>query len=190
MSRSVRTIIGVLLLNFLSSSSAHAEGAQRIWVDAGRSILDSSYYFQAKYMNGSKGWALRGTKEVQDTIFTAVFDEVLGREFDPSYNTLGIMRVWGYPLSFGYADIGIGLGYAKGDRAQDCGSIPGLVTVVQEIPVQASFALGRYVGLGASVSGFYSPENSRAMLSIVLAFGTFSSHAASPISIDSNFRGQ
>jgi len=160
----------------------------RIWIETGRSILDSSYYYQAKYMRGNTGWALRGSKEVQDTIFSLVIDQITDVKFNPSYKTLSVLRLWGYPLSFGYADVGVGVGYAKGERSLDCSAITGIIAAIDQCEVknfsapglsaQASFVFGRYAGLGGSVSGFYSKEDSRALLSVVLAFGTFSDHGS------------
>lgn len=157
--------------------------------DAG--VVDSRLVHQAgvqfKWSDGRNGYAV-------NALYVDLWDSYL-RNADETLNTssfsVNALKLYSRHYRFNYLDAGIGLGVNYGSSLKNCqqfrsderdGRWASLGNTEYcevdkgfrvGIPVQATAVLGRFGGVGLSVNGFVSYENSYYSINLTLPFGLF-----------------
>lgn len=137
------------------------------------------------FENGS-GWGVDFfSYEVEGLIFKEQYrDRSTGEMFDPQFNVLSLSKLYNKPFSLGYVDVGLGLGVGKGSWGEKCEDEPerflsrGRLCDEKDgyqlgIPLQASFAFGKYVGIGVSANVFITKDFTESRVMLTIPFGSF-----------------
>ncbi|MDN3651479.1 hypothetical protein QWY77_01605 [Thalassotalea ponticola] len=123
---------------------------------------------KVKARDENKGWALIYSKYTNDEFLGAgQYDRESFESLDAKFNVYGVSWVGSAPYSFGYADAGIGVGYATGTWVDNCEKYEQGLWGYSElcdlnddsgigIPLHASLSFGKYIGLGVNIDVFLS----------------------------------
>lgn len=148
--------------------------------------------FQIKVSNNVRGYALSFMSyEASDfSLFNRYYDRETGDQLDGRFSTLGLMRIFSARAKYAVADVGIGLGVGSGDWYTNCRESPSDVDQTSlslgrdhecdahsgtqiGIPFQATAIVGRYLGVGVALQGFFSDKNNQFSVGFTLPLGTF-----------------
>ena len=177
-----KILIATSLLFFSSAAQCQYD---RYWFEysAGFYFGDT---FKVKIREEHKGWALIYSRYDEGGAFGTTN---LSREtFEPinaNFNVYGISRFASAPFNWGYADVGIGVGYGDGTWSVNCEYYKGGFfgdsdicdmkdTSTFGIPLHASAAIGKYAGVGVNFDMFISLElDTFFQLGLVVPIGLF-----------------
>ena len=175
--------LGLFIVLFIYSAFSYAEYEQ-VSVQLGVAPFSGAYNIQFKALDKKSGWALVGAGYRQESLFTGYSDRETGMEFDPTFNTLAVSKLWSAPYAWGYADVGVGLGIGKGEWLDNCEDTePDLLGSSREcdvhkgtrigVPLQASAVFGKYVGIGVSLNVFIQKDKMHSQLLFIIPLGKF-----------------
>lgn len=176
-----RLLFALLYFLFYSSLS-HAE-YDRAGLQLGSGL--GAFNAQVKTDSENSGWAYEAAAYYhEDFILSTTVERGSGKQLETMFNALAVSKLWSAPFSWGYADIGIGLGLGHGSWKENCSEVGDEAFSktdecdVKEgtrigIPLQASVAIGKYVGLGVSFNAFIQQDNRHASFLITLPLGKF-----------------
>lgn len=103
-------------------------------------------------------------------------------DFDPKFNTYGILKLWALNGRYSVKDIGIGVGVGDGTWGSNCTpdshSSDGEACQINKatefgIPIQTSIVVGRYLGIGVSANAFLTQNRSHYSVSFSVPIGLF-----------------
>jgi hypothetical protein len=170
----------ILLLLFTSSSFSEYD---RTWAQLGSGF--GMFNFQIKIDNENSGWAFEAAAYYhEDFLLDTTLEAGSEKDLETMFKVLAISKLWSAPFNWGYADVGIGIGIGQGDWKSKCRDIDDESFFATSecdvrrgtrlgIPVQASVAIGKYVGLGLSLNAFIKQEDSHAGFLVTLPLGNF-----------------
>jgi hypothetical protein len=171
-----------LICLFFYSSFVYAE-YDRAWLQLGSGF--GTFNVQAKVENENSGWAYEAAAYYhEDFLLDSTVDRDNGEELKTMFKVLAVSKLWSAPFSWGYADVGIGLGIGQGSWKDNCSRLDdgGFFKTdecdVKEgtrigIPLQASAVIGKYVGLGISFNAFIPQDRTHAGFLITVPLGKF-----------------
>lgn len=171
-----------LIYILFCSSSVFAEH-DRAWLQLGSGL--GAFNVQAKVENGDSGWAYEAAAYYhEDYLLDSTVERGNGRELKTMFKVLAVSKLWSAPFSWGYADVGVGLGIGQGSWKENCTGLDDDVFFktdecdVKEgarigIPLQASAVIGKYVGLGVSLNAFIQQDHKHIGFLIAVPFGIF-----------------
>jgi hypothetical protein len=179
-----RKTINITSLFYLAlfCSLSHSDDNQT-WVQLGSGF--GAYSFQLKTVTENSGWSLEVAGYYPPTMFEdTIIDRDTNKEVDPMLKVLAVSKLWSSPVSWGYADVGFGLGIGSGSWTKKCKEFgsdflgSNYECDYHEgtrigIPLQASVAMGKYVGLGLSLNAFVHSEDAQIRILFTLPLGKF-----------------
>lgn len=159
--------VRVLMLVIWSCVSASALGeCSRLWVQPDLGFSGAGLWIKKTCHNSTLALGVFTYRD--EALFSSYVDRDTGLSVSPRVKTLSVLKVWDSSFGWGYADAGVGLGLASGDKAKNCSGEPGFLSTLYSckienvttigVPLHASAVLGRYVGIGLSVNTFLSLE--------------------------------
>lgn len=179
--RKTITIASLFYLALFCSLS-HSDDSQA-WVQVGSGF--GAFNLQFKTVTENSGWAFEVAGYYPPTMFEGVItDRDTNKEVDPMLKVLAVSKLWSSPFSWGYADAGFGLGVGTGSWTNKCKELDtSFLGTDYEcdyyegtrigIPLQASVAIGKYVGLGLSLNAFVHSDDAQLRILFTLPLGKF-----------------
>lgn len=178
--RKIASITAVFFISFCAPSFAEYD---RTWVQVGSGY--GAFNLQLKMVDGNSGWAYEAAAYYQeDILLTTTVERGSGKEIKAMFQVLAVSKLWSAPFGWGYADVGVGLGIGHGKWTGKCNEVKdGSLFRTNEcdirggtrlgIPLQASVALGRYVGLGLSFNAFIQQDKTLVGALFTIPLGKF-----------------
>lgn len=172
-----------LLLSLLFYSSFSFAEYDRAWLQLGSGL--GAFNAQVKVASESSSWAYEAAAYYhEDYLLSSTVERDNGNELKTMFKVLAVSKFWSAPFSWGYADVGIGLGIGQGSWKDNCSSLDddGLFKTDEcdvkkgmrlGIPLQASVSVGKYVGLGISLNAFIQQDHRHAGFLITVPLGKF-----------------
>lgn len=177
----VKLIFSLIYLLFFSSF-IYAE-YDRAWLQLGSGL--GAFNAQAKLESENSGWAYEAAAYYhEDYLLNSTVERGNGKELKTMFKVLAVSKLWSAPFSWGYADVGIGLGIGQGSWKDNCSELEdeGFFKTDEcdvkkgtriGIPLQASAVIGKYVGLGVSLNAFIQQDRRHASFLITVPLGIF-----------------
>lgn len=178
----------VLALLFSISLCSHASfkfaDYDAAWVELGVGFLDENISLNIR---GEKaGWALKFSN-FNDNLRSASASGHIASdrlvEVKPSFKTIGLTRLWSAPYAWGYADVGVGLGFGEGEWDESCkGELRLKINTsggcVEEgsmfgIPLHGTVTVGKYIGMGLYFNAFLGSSKQFGSVGFVYSLGKF-----------------
>ncbi|MBL4796077.1 MAG: hypothetical protein JKY50_01545 [Oleispira sp.] len=178
--RKIANITAVFFISFCAPSFAEYD---RTWVQVGSGY--GAFNLQLKMVDGNTGWALEAGAYYPPAMFeVTIINGETNKEVDPMLKVFAVSRLWSSAYSWGYTDVGLGLGIGSGSWTKNCKEIePSFLGSTYEcdfhegtrlgIPLQASAAFGKYVGLGVSLNAFIHADDAQVRFLFTLPLGNF-----------------
>lgn len=170
------------LISSLFCSLSYADDNQT-WVQVGSSY--GAFNLQLKTVTDNSGWAFEVAGYYPPSMFgSTIIDRETNKEVDPMLKVLAVSKLWSSPFSWGYADAGFGLGVGTGSWTKKCKEFGSdflgsnyecdyYIGTRIGIPLQASVAIGKYVGLGLSLNAFVHSDDAQVRILFTLPLGKF-----------------
>ena len=182
MERMKKIFFLISLLTF--SVTSHAE-YDRYWLELSTSFVEGST-FKLKARDGNTGWSLIHSRYTEDKFLgPADYNRATLEKLDTEYRVYGVSKFISAPFNWGYAEVGLGLGYGNGSWSENCTDYEESWFGTSQkcdlkeggtfgFPFHASATVGRYIGIGVNVDVFLSLERGTvSQFGIVIPFGLF-----------------
>ena len=177
-----RKISNITFLFFILFCSPSFAEYDRTWMQVGSGY--GAFNLQLKMVDGNSGWAYEAAAYYhEDYYLNSTVERGSDKELKAMFQVLAVSKLWSAPFNWGYADIGVGLGIGQGKWVGKCDDIEDSWFRTKEcdvksgtrlgIPLQASVALGRYVGLGLSFNAFIQQDKALAGALLTIPLGKF-----------------
>lgn len=174
--------LSLLLFLFTHASFSFADN-DRTWLQLGSGF--GTWNLQAKIADEDSAWAYEAAAYYHENfLLDSTVDRDSGEELEAMFKVLAISKLWSAPFSWGYADVGLGLGIGQGSWKENCSNVDDESFFETDecdvkqgtrvgIPLQASVAFGKYVGVGLSINAFIQQDHSHAGFLITIPLGQF-----------------
>lgn len=169
---------------FLFSTASQAE-YDRYWLELSAGFAEGET-LKLKARDGNTGWALIHSRYTEDKFLgPADFNRATLEKLDTEYKVYGVSKFISAPFNWGYAEVGLGLGYGNGSWSENCSDYEkSLFGISQKcdlkeggtfgVPFHASATLGRYIGIGVNMDVFLTLDRGTiSQVGIVIPFGLF-----------------
>jgi len=174
--------LSLLLFLFTHASFCFADN-DRAWLQLGSGF--GTFNLQAKIADDNSAWAYEAAAYYhEDFLLDSTVDRDDGKELETMFKVLAVSKLWSAPFSWGYADVGLGLGIGHGNWKDNCSKVDDESFFSTDecdvkqgtrigIPIQASVAWGKYVGLGLSFNAFVQQDRLHGGFLITVPLGKF-----------------
>ena len=176
----------IVFVSIFISMYGFAESNNNIWGQVGLGLDYGSYGFGLKYSEAGPGYAIyynRFETPPDILIFGSNIDRETEEVVNFKFDTISILKLWTKNLPRSYLDVGVGLGFGDGTWGANCERVDRFLssdTICDVrsgssfgIPVHATAAYGRYLGIGISGNLFITDNKVHGAASIVIPIGHF-----------------
>jgi hypothetical protein len=166
--------ISAFLIAPLCYATDSSEVSAQDWVEV---VMGNATGLEYKHVRDGKGWALSAVL-YEKPWGDAYYYRDSNRSFDEENREYSVLRIYNEPGAWSYLDFGIGLGYADAVMAENCETVAGNDVCDAEeksglvVPLEASFAVGKYSGIGIKLKGSVGAVN-EGVISIFIPLGKF-----------------
>lgn len=173
---------GCILGSLMVIAGATHASCDRLWAQAEIGYRGAGALLKADC--GSLDLAVGVIQYENVALFTSYHARATGRSADPSIKVFSVMKMWNRPAGWGLVDVGLGIGYAEGEWFENCKEDTALFMTSYicdvgdvsslGIPIHASAAIGRNLGIGFSGNLFIGADGTNAgSLGVTVPLGKF-----------------
>jgi len=179
----MKTILFAIIL-FLFSTTSYAE-YNRYWLELSAGLAKGET-LKLKVRDDDMGWALIHSKYDENKFLgPADFNRVTLEKLDTEYKVYGVSKFISAPFNWGYAEVGLGLGYGNGSWSENCSDYKETWFGTSQkcdlkeggtfgVPFHASATFGRYIGIGVNMDVFLTLDRGTiSQVGLAIPFGLF-----------------